>query len=288
MGQENQGLEPLGDLAQFAWELAPKLCKPEHGCIDYHRSWGLVRLLLGDGRLPAGEVFFKRELAGIVNQGGRRILVSGGADSGLSAMVLKVCRAVGVEPDIVFTDRCATACELNARMAVATRARIQVVQGDVCDLDIAPVDAVVAHSFLHFFEGDKRQAVLDAWHRNCKTGARALISNVLKANESDWMTHKSAQALQERSEQFLQCAKGAGYPLAVAQEMVQSAEKFWRISPGRPPGLTESNLREGLELAGFGAISIQYSDAGVNNGPMAMVRTRLDGKARAEICAVKK
>ena len=287
LNHAKQCIEPLADLAQFAWDSAPKLCKPEHGCVDYHRSWGLVRLLLGNGRLPAGEDFFQRELARIVSNGGRRVLVSGGADSGLTTIVLNACRAAGVEPDIVFADRCATACELNARMADAVHANIQVVEGDVCDLDVAPVDAVIAHSFLPFFESDKRQDVLGAWFRSCKVGGEVLISNVLKGAESDWMTHKSTEALKERADKLLRRAKGAAYPVEVAQEMVHCAARFWRISPGRPPGLTESNLRAGLERAGFKDISIQYNDAGVNDGPMAMVRQQIEGKGRAEILAIK-
>lgn len=281
-------IEPINELARLAWDAAPNMCRPDHGCTDYHRSWGLVRLLLGNGRAPSGETFFQRELAKIGQQGGRRILVSGGADSGLLTIVLKACRTAGFEPDIIFADQCRTTCELNTRMAMHAQAKVHVVEGDICELEIAPVDAVVAHSFLHFFEGQKRQAVLDAWYRNCKSGGKILTSNVLKASESDWMSHKSKEALRERSIKFLQGARDAGYPLAVCQEMVQSAERFWQISPGQPPGLTEANLQAGLERAGFDEITIRYSNAGVNDGPMAMVSVQLEGKARAEVSAVRR
>jgi ubiquinone/menaquinone biosynthesis C-methylase UbiE len=281
-------IEPIHELAQLAWDAAPNMCRPDHGCSDYHRSWGLVRLLVGNGRPPAGETFYQRELEKIFRRGGRRILVSGGADSGLLTIALKACRTAGFEPDIVFADRCATACEVNARMAMHAQAKVHVVEGDICELDIAPVDAVLAHSFLPFFEGEKRQAVLDAWYRNCKVDGEILISNVLKASESDWVTQRSTQALHERSIKFLQGARDAGYPLEVCQEMVQSAERFWQISPGQPPGLTEANLQAGLARAGFDQISFRYSAAGVNEGPMAMVRVQLEGKARAEVIAVKR
>lgn len=281
-------IEPIHELAQLAWEAAPSMCRTDHGCLDYHRSWGLVRLLVGNGRPPAGEPFFQKELATIFRRGGRRILVSGGADSGLLTIALKACRSAGFEPDIVFADRCATACELNARMAMHAQAKVQVVEGDICELEIAPVDAVLAHSFLPFFEGEKRQSVLDAWHRNCNVGGEILISNVLKASESDWMTRKSPEALHERSIKFFQGARDAGYPLEVCQEMLRSAERFWQISPGQPPGLTEANLQAGLERAGFDDISFRYSNAGVNDGPMAMVSVQLEGKARAEVSAVRR
>jgi ubiquinone/menaquinone biosynthesis C-methylase UbiE len=281
-------IEPLEALALLAWNNAPQWCHPEHGCQDYHRSWGLVRLLLGHGRLPAGEDFFARELTKVVRSGGRRVLVSGGADAGLLTIALKACRAAGTEPELVFADRCATACEVNARMAVAAQANVQIIQGDLCELDIAPVDAVLAHSFLPFFEGDKRQALLEAWTRNCQVGGKVLISNVLKADEADWTTIKDGEALKARAQKLRQALQEAGHLPEVVEEMVSTAERFWKSSPSRPPGLTEANLRIGLERAGFADISIHYSDAGVNDGPIAMVRKRLNGKPRAEISAVKR
>lgn len=279
--------EPLADLAQAAWDLAPKHCRPEHGCLDYHRAWSLVRLVLNEGLPPAGETFFRRELGRIVQLGGRRILVSGGADSGLSAIVLRACRAAGVEPEMIFADRCATACKINAHFAQSVGANMKIVEGDVRELDIEPVDAVVAHSFLQFFEGDNRQQVINTWHRNLRDGGEVLISNVLKASEVDWMTSKSTDALRDQKQKLLNSAVRFGHPTAATQELVEVVERFWRISPARPPGLTESNLISSLKHAGFQDVLIHYSDVGVNDGPIAMVRHKLEGKARAEILAVK-
>lgn len=292
MNQENiqirETTEPQEALAMLAWNSAPQLCNPEHSCQDYHRSWGLVRQLLGNGYLPAGEDFFTRELAKVVRQGGRRVLISGGADAGLLTIALKACRAAGIEPELVFADRCATACEVNARMAEAVQANVQLVQGDLCELDIAPVDAVLAHSFLLFFEGDKRQALLEAWSRNCQVGGTVLTSNVLKADEADWNTIKDGEALTENARKLREVAQKAGHSPELVEEMVRAAGRFWKISPSRPPGITESNLRFGLERAGFGDICINYSCAGVNDGPIARVRKPLIGKQRAEISAVKR
>lgn len=282
-----QEVEPLEALARLAWEAAPRLCHPDHHCQDYHRSWSLVRLLVGQGQLPAGEEFFQREFARLAQRGNLRVLVSGGADSGVSALVLKVSRAAGVEPDLVFVDRCATACELNARLAQAVNARMEVIQSDICDLDIEPVDVVIAHTFLPFFEGDQRQRVLESWHRNTRVGGEVLMSNVLKASEADWATRKSTDALQQKSMELLHAAQQVGYALADAEQMAQTAERFWLRQVARPPGLTESNLRAGLERAGFGDISMQYKEAGVNGGPLSVTRHRQQSQARAEIRAVR-
>lgn len=284
--RQSSVVEPLLDLANFAWEAAPRLCEASHQCQDYHRAWSLVRLLSGQGKLPAGEDFFGREFARLAQRGALRVLVSGGADSGLTTIVLRSCRAVGVEPEIVFADRCATACELNRRLAAALGARIEIVQGDIRSLAIAPVDVVVAHTFLPFFEGDARQEVLESWQRNGKPGAEILMSNVLREQESDWTSHKDIEAIDRRGAQLEQAALAAGHAPDVASEMAQTAGRLWRSVPTRPPGLTEANLRAGLERAGFGMIRIQSSEHGLFDGPLSMVNQR-SGRRRAEISAVR-
>ncbi|HWS75504.1 MAG TPA: hypothetical protein VN324_10230 [Quisquiliibacterium sp.] len=85
--------EPLDRLARFSWDWAPALCQPGHGCQDYHRSWSLVRLLELGGAMPAGVAFFQRELGALAKAGRRRVLVSGGADTGLMAVVVSAYRA---------------------------------------------------------------------------------------------------------------------------------------------------------------------------------------------------
>ena len=285
-GSAPRGVEPLHELAHFAWEAAPRLCDASHQCQDYHRAWSLVRLLVGQGRLPAGVEFFERELARLMRHGARRVLVSGGADSGVAALVLQACRGVGVEPEIVFADRCATACELNRKLADALDARIEIVAGDIRALDIAPVDVVVAHTFLPFFEGDSRQQVLEAWARNGKVGAELLMSNVLKADEADWMGHKDDDAIRLRAEQLEQAALLVGHAPATAREIALTAGRLWRSVPTRPPGLTEANLRAGLERAGFGMISVECSERGAFDGPLSMAHQRFP-RQRAEIRAVR-
>jgi len=280
--------EPLKDLALLAWERAPTLCQPGHGCEDYHRAWGLVRLLLSEGRLPSGEAFFQRQIARLAQQGARRVLVSGGADSGVCALVVQAFRAVDTEPEVVFADRCATSLAVNVRYAQAAGVNMQTVLGDVCDLNVSPVDVVVAHTFLPFFEGSQRQAVLQTWYRNLKPGGEVLFSNVLRASEAEWSTQKSPQALISQAEALLKRTLGLGFSEAQAHEVVAVAQRFWAVSPGRPPGMTEANVRQGLLQAGFADIQIQYNEEAVYSGPISLVRQRTARLARAEVMAVKR
>lgn len=282
------GSEPLPELARLAWDQAPALCHPAHGCEDYHRAWGMVRWLLSDGRSPSGEAFFHREMARLVKQGARRVLVSGGADSGVSAMVVKGFRAVGIEPELVFADRCATALAVNVRYAEVAGVKLQAVLGDLCDLNVPPVDVVVAHTFLPFFEGPKRQAVLDTWHRLLKPGGEVLFSNVLRASEADWSTQKNPEALLSKAQELLERTLAMGFSEHHAQAVVAVATRFWSVSPGCPPGMTEANVRQGLLQAGFEDIQIQYNPDEVYSGPISLVRQRTQRLARAEVIAVRR
>lgn len=284
---DTASIEPLRDLAQWAWGNAPHRCQPEHGCVDYHRTWSLVRLLIGGGRLPAGEPFFQRELQQRFQRGQRRILISGGADSGLLTIVLNACKIHHIEPDLVFADRCATACELNAQMAHHAQVHIKIIQGDITALDIPPVDVVVAHSFLPFFDGVARQQVLDTWFRLCRNEGQLLMSNVLKSDEQEWQTNTSPDAIPQLKLDLIQRAQAAGHAHDLVMQMAESAQRFWSSSPAQPPGLTADNLTAGLHSAGFQHVAIQYTDAGLNDGPIALAKHTRKGKLRAEITAVK-
>lgn len=110
-------------------------------------------------------------------------------------LALNACRMHQIDPDLVFADRCATACELNTQMA----------------------------------------------------------------------HHAHDLALQ----------------------MAESAQRFWASSPAQPPGLTANNLTAGLQSSGFQRIAIQYTETGLNDGPIALARRPRSGKLRAEITAVK-
>lgn len=281
------GLEPVAELAHLAWIKGSSLCHPSHGCEDYHRAWGLVRCLIGHGQRPSGEVFFRREIGSLVNRGARRVLVSGGADAGVSAMVVDAFRAAGTEPEVVFVDRCATAIEVNARYAVVCGVRMQLLQSDVCELHTEPVDVVVAHTFLPFFEGSQRNRVLRAWHRNLKEGGAVLFSNVLRASELEWSTPKSPDAINKNVQELFDRALQSSAFKRDAKAIVEVARRFWSNSPGRPPGMTEQNVRQGLLHAGFADISIQYSEQGVYKGPLSRVRQHIEGVARAEVKAIK-
>jgi SAM-dependent methyltransferase len=280
--------EPLDRLARFAWDWAPSLCDPSHGCQDYHRAWSLVRLLELGGAMPAGVPFFQRELGTLARAGRRRVLVSGGADTGLMAVVVSAFRAVDVVPEIVFADRCETTCMQNRLFARHLGLDAEIRRCDIVEIDCAPVDAVVAHSFLPFFEGAMRQRVIEAWARVARPGAVVLISNAIGTDESRWTQDRDPEKIEARRQTLEQQAVAAGWDVSTAAKAAETAARFWRSSRVRPPALTEANLRAGLERAGF---EVRAFDARVRaraEGPSAMVFSSADTRPRAEVVAVRR
>lgn len=280
--------EPLDRLARFAWDWAPSLCDPAHGCQDYHRAWSLVRLLELGGAMPAGLPFFQRELGALARAGRRRVLVSGGADTGLMAVVVSAFRAVDTVPEIVFADRCETTCMQNRLFARHLRLEAEIRRCDIVELDCAPVDAVVAHSFLPFFEGPMRQRVIEAWARVTRPGGAALISNAIGTDESRWTQDRDPAKIEARRLTLERQALASGWDASTATQAAEAAARFWRSSRVRPPALTGANLRDGLERAGFEVRAFDARVRAPGEGPSAMVFSAADSRPRAEVLAVRR
>lgn len=281
--------EPLADLARFSWREAPRLCRPEHGCAGYHRSWSLVRLLELGGELPAGYAFFARELAALAARAARpRVLVSGGADTGVTAAAVMALREAGAQPSVVFVDRCLTPCRQNELFARAAGFDLQVQAVDARDIDCPPVDAIVAHSFLHLLPAGVRAAVLQAWARASRPGTVVLVSTAVGQDEGDWVRTRDPRKIEQRRARLAGSAAAAGFPRAEAEEVAATAARFWATSPGQPPALTLSNLRALFESAGFVLERLDTWPLGADRGPLSLATNETSRRLRAELVAVRR
>ena len=276
--------EPLERLARFSWERAPALCRPEHGCANYHQTWSFVRLLQLDGGLPAGAGFFRRELGALARAGRKRVLVCGGADTGVTALVVDSYRRAGVQPHITFVDRCETPCEQN-RMLL----RELGLEGDVRCIDAlqlagGPFDAVVWHSFLHFFDGAQRAPLLRAWANVLEPDGVMLVSTPLAPNDAEWQRIADSVAIEERRHALVDAAVRAGWQPADAQELGIRASGTWSVSARRPPALTRQALVDSLAQAGFRLRSIELHDPAAS--PSNLGTRPGKRRNRAEVAAV--
>ncbi|MBI5277261.1 MAG: class I SAM-dependent methyltransferase [Burkholderiales bacterium] len=279
--------EPLDRLARFAWDWAPALCQAGHGCMDYHRSWSLVRLLELGGALPRGLDFFRREFEPLARAGRRRVLVCGAADTGFPALVVTAFRAHGCDPELVFVDRCETPCQQNRLYAAHAGIRAEIRAQDAGEIDCAPVDAVVAHSFLHLLDQALRQRVVDAWSRVLAPGGVVLVSTNLSPDESDWVRHKDADAIAKRRASLALTARQAGFDAAAAEEVAEVASRFWSTSPGRPPALTADNLAGLFRTAGLRIARMDTTPLGDQAGPLGLSNRETSARVRACMAAVR-
>ncbi len=278
--------EPLDRLARFSWDWAPALCRPEHGCADYHQTWSMVRLLELGGRLPAGAPFFERELGSIARAGKTRVLVCGGADTGVSALVVNAFKAAGARPRITFVDRCETPCEQNKLMLHELGLDADIRCLDALQIDGDPVSAVVAHSFLQRFAGEERVRLLQAWARVVEPGGVLLLSGSFAPSEEHWDRVIEPEAISERRQRLVASALGAGWQSGAAEELGRRAAASWSNSSRRAPALTQQSLSAGLDAAGFDVSRIERFDPVESPGNL-MTREH-KRQARAEIVAVRR
>lgn len=279
--------EPLAQLSMFSWMRAPGLCCPEHGCADYHRVWSLIRLLLNGGAQPSGGAFFKHRLASLCERKQPRILVSGGADTGLTSLVIQVCQSLGLQPTLVFVDQCATPCAQHEWMSRRSPFPLEIHQADIRTVEMPAVDAIIAHTFLTFFAWHERQRVLDAWARLSRPGALLLMSNAMMQNEAEWNNEKDPVALAQAMEQLAELVADDWPDPMERQDLMDTAHRFWRAAPGQPPGLTPHNLSMGLQKAGFDLQEVVWRDVDAK-GPLGRVRKHQGSRRRAEILALKR
>lgn len=261
--------EPLAELAAFAFDWAHCLCDPQTGCLGYHRAWSIVRHIETGGALPAGQAFFGKALRGLARDGRIRVLLSGSADTGLAAMVLQELRPHGIEPQIVLVDRCLTTLEQNRLFARHAGLDLQTVQMDAADLRIAPVDAIIVHSFLGFFAPEARQAVVDMWARNLAPQGRVLISNRLSTGQTAPRPAADPVDLARRKDEIAANARAHGYPAPRAAAIAEAAEVLWQIRLGNPQ-LGEAELLQLLARAGLVVERMEKDPSGHTVSPIIM------------------
>ncbi|MER9319215.1 class I SAM-dependent methyltransferase [Mesorhizobium sp. M0659] len=260
--------EPLTQLARFSFDWAEVLCDPSHGCMPYHRTWSMIRLLESKGAKPAGGGFFGRELAAVAQEGRCRILLSGAADTGLAAMVLGQTRPVGIEPEFVLIDRCETTVEQNRLFARSAGFALETHRADIRGCDCAPVQAVVAHSALNFFDRSARQQVVDSWARSLKPGGRLLLSQRLLSEKDQPRGPRGSAEIGRRLSTIEKAAVAAHFPAAAVAELKTAVEALWG-EPLHEDRTTYSDLADMLKQSNLTIIGSEQHHTGKSVSPLA-------------------
>jgi SAM-dependent methyltransferase len=177
--------DPIALAAPMAWRSAPETCEvdPQTGtrCDWYHGLWLYLRLFGINNSLnrqaPQYDETFRR--LAITGQHDR-VLISGGADYLMAAIVLNAYRDQGAALDLTVLDRCETPLTLNRWYAERSGSVLQTVRADMSTFQAARAfDVIWAHYFLHFVDRRQWPAVIAAWHDALRPGGKLLMVNSL-------------------------------------------------------------------------------------------------------------
>ena len=280
--------EPLQGLARLSWDHAASLCDPQHGCMNYHRAWSLVRLISLNGALPGASTFFIEEIARRIAGGAKRILISGSADTGLLDVVAHAIRRAGQSAQIVIVDRCKTPLMQCREYAGVLGLPVEFHACDIRELEIEPVDVVIAHSFLLFFPEPERQQVIESWARVTQPGATVLLFSSISPDEQTHPVRIDHERIPGRAASLATAAVGRGWHEEERADLESGVTRIWSVSPcdGKMPYTTAENLRRGLQRAGFRVLQVTPQVQGsATNGPLGVNATHTDN--RAELIAVR-
>lgn len=257
--------EPLEEAAKLAWDKAPDLCGP--GCMAYHRTWSLTRLLSAGGVAPAGAGFYANGLTDARALDAPRVLISGGADTGLMALAVQSMGDAAARTEFVFADICATPGAQNTMMAAQLGLKLTTIQTDILALDIAPVDAILSHSFVSFLPREKRKDLVAVWADHLRPGGVALVTSSVAAKDGQARKPKDPARLDARAQRLGKLATEWG----MAARDVAVFEALLREDP-MPRSLeghwTEAQFRAAFDAAGLALDLVAFDAAKTTAGPL--------------------
>lgn len=278
--------EPLRDLALFSWENAPHLCSDDE-CCAYHRVWSLLRFLLSDGAAPVGRELVAHGLKPLlVAPEPPRILISGGADTGVTAMVASVFRGTAHNPKLTFVDRCATPAEQHKRLAAAAGLQIETETTDILNFDGGPFDAIVAHSFLGFIPEPDRPALFKHWAHLLKPAGRLVFSNNVAPDEGAQRHPKSPERAKKLATLAQKAAASAG--LNIDPDLLRQAVVEAVVSNVARSILTEAACRKMLDDANFDLKFLAFYPKAVPSSPLLKNKSQAERVTRVGFCATKR
>ena len=250
--------EDLSALARFSFEHADALCAEEHGCRPYHKIWSLLRLFERRGALPAGESFYRQELERVIARGGKRVLLSGAADTGLMALVIKVFAEFGTIPDITLVDRCQTVIEQNKLFVESMKLNAHFFVGDIHVFCAEPFDVIFAHSFIVFFPQAELNLLARAWRNLLKDEGIILTTDYLTTSPEPVRTNSMTdEEIEGKLEFLVKAAQDHGMDTSTVAEVRRCVKLFFTdyYFSSREPLLNMLEMQNYMRMGGLDVVT---------------------------------
>lgn len=254
-------MEPLKELALFSYYWAEKTCSSE--CRQYHKNWSLVRYLDLESELPQHSDYFIKQIRRYTQKKKRiSILISGAADTGLLAIILKSVKRINTSVEITLLDQCQTVLMQNQIFANHQHVTIKTIQKNILNFDEKKFDLILAHSFLNFFEPPKQVKLFKKWHSLLKINGQLLINNKSVLDKID--RRKISQKIIKEK---LKLIKRKIVSEELPESISNSIAKFWSNQPLRHQ-IAHDQLEKLILRNKFNVIDHYIIDQ-ASKGPMA-------------------
>lgn len=276
--------------ALAAWELAPRCCRPDHGCCNYHRIWPFLRYLLPPKAVFGAEEI-TREVVALANADAR-ILICGAADSAVLDIVLGACRSLPNPPAVDIIERCETACKVLRLYKDRHQASFNIINGDFVESSAlykdanSPYQMIVAHNILGQIPGDLRSTVCTNWGLMASEGARLMLVQTLYPNDDAWLQPNAERNIQTAIDSVAEGLRNHDISAAMSKEVLEVAEQFWQGSHRQAPALTHRSVIALLAGAGFDCEQVD-KDNEDQRGPASAGVVRADDRSRCLFSAVR-
>jgi 2-polyprenyl-3-methyl-5-hydroxy-6-metoxy-1,4-benzoquinol methylase len=218
--------EPLEQSAPLARRWAASLCKADplsgESCAWNHGIWQYLRLL-GVAGDPAEQADFFRASFDRIPARRRplRVLISGTADYGMLAQVVRAFGARSLEPEITVVDLCETPLALNRWYAQREGKKIETWCGDVREFQPELLfDVVCTHFLLGRFAPGERIAVIEKWKSLLRPGGLVVTANRLRPSGGAAPSRYSAERVLEFGDTVTRRAQALATALDIGAELL--------------------------------------------------------------------
>lgn len=273
--------------APLAWAQAPTLCFRDadgaQPCRAYHQIWQYLSLLGVSGSIRTDTVFLIETIRRLAREdGARRVAITGTADYGMLAHVLRAFALEHIEPEVTVVDRCPTSLMLNRWYAERLGATVTTVEADVLSYrPPQPVDIVASHSFLGWFSPDDMLRLTRAWHDMlAPSGAVITTRRIYNARNNREIKRFDADEADAYGDRLRDAACAYKGTLPATPKAMGDVARDYARGFRRYPATSEVEVAGLFTSVGFEAPTIDNSsrpDAGVNRptGPLRRAGARL-------------